>query len=60
MRISKAQYKAALAMRYKDLRDLVKADVQIDNRFIEHDDVRLVEMRAVKRALKAFKLGIGG
>ncbi len=60
MRISKAEYQAALAKRYKDLRDLMKADVQIDNKFIEHDDVRLVEMRAVKRALKAFKMGIGG
>lgn len=60
MRITKEQYEAALSKRYRDLRDLVRADARVDNRFIEHDDIRIVEMRAVKRALKAFKMGIGG
>ncbi|KKM97304.1 hypothetical protein LCGC14_1169490 [marine sediment metagenome] len=55
-RITLAQWKSANVKRYKDLRDEVKLLAVVDG--IDHDSIRLREMREIARIAKLHGINI--
>lgn len=52
MRITKKDFDKALADTYRDLQDMVKTEILLDNNIVEPDDPRLLEMRVIKTMRK--------
>lgn len=52
-RITEATFRAALRKRYKDIRDELRLLVVVDG--IDHDNLRLKEMKAIAALAKMYK-----